>query len=163
MGRLHELHSRLKTTFIHICHRVEETLSLGDTLAVMRHGLIEQKGTPRELFYHPKNLFVAQFLNDRNAVGAGVNRPQASATRREYFPRSVEAGFRPISGWRSKVSHIVGDLRLGVSAGLLPPVGAGLFPASCLANRLPGADREPAGRRYWIAGIPTGSPRRIRS
>lgn len=74
MGRLHELHARLKTTFIHICHRVEEALTLGDTLAVMRHGRIEQKGTPRELFYQPKNLFVAKFLQLPNLLKGQITK-----------------------------------------------------------------------------------------
>lgn len=72
MGRLKELHSQLNTTFIHICHRVEEALTLGDTLAIMRDGQIEQSGAPSAIFSRPKNLFVADFLQLPNLAKGEV-------------------------------------------------------------------------------------------
>ncbi len=74
IGRLKELHSRLKTTFIHICHRVEEAMALGDMLTVMRGGRIEQRGTPREIVSRPKNLFVAKFLQLPNVIKGEVRK-----------------------------------------------------------------------------------------
>jgi ABC-type sugar transport system ATPase subunit len=77
MGRLKEIHSRLKTTFLHICHRVEEALTLGDTLAVMRDGRIEQKGPSGELFSNPKNLFIANFLQLPNLLEGEIRKMPA--------------------------------------------------------------------------------------
>ncbi len=74
MGRLKELHARLKTTFVHICHRVEEALTLGDMLAVMREGRIEQCGPPAEIFARPKNLFIAKFLQLPNVIRGEIRR-----------------------------------------------------------------------------------------
>ncbi len=72
MGRLKELHAQLNTTFIHICHRVEEALTLGDTLGIMRDGSIEQIGTPGEVFARPRSLFVAHFLQLPNLTRGEV-------------------------------------------------------------------------------------------
>ena len=74
MARLKELHSRLKTTFVHICHRVEEALTLGDMLAVMREGRIEQCGTPAEIFARPRNLFIANFLQLPNVIRGHIRK-----------------------------------------------------------------------------------------
>ncbi len=72
MARLKELHAQLNTTFIHICHRVEEALTLGDTLAIMRDGRLEQTGTPDEVFSQPRSLFVADFLQLPNLMKGEV-------------------------------------------------------------------------------------------
>ncbi len=66
MGRLKNLHDHLNTTFIHICHRLEEAFTLGDTLGLMRGGRIEQIGPTGRLIAEPRNLFVARFLQLRN-------------------------------------------------------------------------------------------------
>jgi len=53
-------------TIIHVTHDYEEALSLGNRIAVMDHGSILQSGTPDEVFHHPKNGFVADFIGVKN-------------------------------------------------------------------------------------------------
>ncbi len=59
-----ELHRRLGGTMILVTHDQTEALAVGERIAVMRGGRIEQVGTPRELFERPATRFVAGFLGD---------------------------------------------------------------------------------------------------
>jgi multiple sugar transport system ATP-binding protein len=59
---LSRLHERLGTTTIYVTHDQVEALTLGDRIAVMRAGRIQQVGTPAELYERPVNLFVAGFI-----------------------------------------------------------------------------------------------------
>jgi multiple sugar transport system ATP-binding protein len=56
------LHQRLKTTTVYVTHDQIEAMTMADRIVVMNDGLIEQIGTPLELFDRPDNLFVAQFI-----------------------------------------------------------------------------------------------------
>src|SRR4051812_41546192 len=59
---LSRLHARLGTTTIYVTHDQVEAVTLGDRIAVMRAGRIQQGGTPADLYEHPVNLFVAGFI-----------------------------------------------------------------------------------------------------
>jgi multiple sugar transport system ATP-binding protein len=56
------IQSRLETTTIYVTHDQTEALTLGDRIAVMRAGILQQVGPPSELYGQPKNLFVAGFI-----------------------------------------------------------------------------------------------------
>ena len=56
------LHQRLKTTTVYVTHDQIEAMTMADRIVVMRDGLIEQIGTPLDLYDRPNNLFVAQFI-----------------------------------------------------------------------------------------------------
>jgi multiple sugar transport system ATP-binding protein len=56
------LHQRFRTTTIYVTHDQIEALTLGDRIAVMRAGRIQQVGTPTDLYEHPTHLFVAGFI-----------------------------------------------------------------------------------------------------
>jgi multiple sugar transport system ATP-binding protein len=53
---------RLRTTTVYVTHDQTEAMTLGDRLAVMRDGVLQQVGTPDELYNHPRNVFVAGFI-----------------------------------------------------------------------------------------------------
>ena len=56
------LHQRLKTTTVYVTHDQIEAMTMADRIVVMHDGIIEQIGTPLELYDSPRNLFVAQFI-----------------------------------------------------------------------------------------------------
>ena len=56
------LHQRLKNTMIYVTHDQIEAMTLADRIAIMKGGKIMQLGTPNEIYNHPKNLYVADFI-----------------------------------------------------------------------------------------------------
>src|SRR6185503_8810320 len=56
------LHMRLKTTTVYVTHDQEEAMTLGDRVVVMSKGVIQQAGTPLEVYRAPANRFVASFV-----------------------------------------------------------------------------------------------------
>ncbi|RMF18626.1 MAG: sn-glycerol-3-phosphate ABC transporter ATP-binding protein UgpC [Gammaproteobacteria bacterium] len=56
------LHRKLGTTTIYVTHDQVEAMTLADRIVIMNKGVISQVGTPEEVFHHPANLFVAQFI-----------------------------------------------------------------------------------------------------
>ncbi|MBY9075796.1 ABC transporter ATP-binding protein [Nocardioides sp. WL0053] len=59
-------------TFVHVTHDQEEAMTMADTIAVMNSGVIEQMGSPAELYEHPSTTFVSNFLGQSNLVAATV-------------------------------------------------------------------------------------------
>src|SRR6478672_12776246 len=57
-----ELHQRLKTTSIYVTHDQIEAMTMADRIVVMRDGIVEQSGSPLELYDRPANIFVAGFI-----------------------------------------------------------------------------------------------------
>ena len=56
------LRQKLDTTFIYVTHDQTEAMTLGDRIVIMRDGIIEQVGSPTEVFEMPRNIFVAEFI-----------------------------------------------------------------------------------------------------
>ena len=61
-AELIKLRQRINTTFIYVTHDQTEAMTLGDRIVIMKDGVIQQIGTPQEVFNHPANLFVAGFI-----------------------------------------------------------------------------------------------------
>jgi multiple sugar transport system ATP-binding protein len=61
-AELIRLHERLRTTTIYVTHDQQEAMTLGDRIAVLNAGTLQQLGTPDNLYNHPINLFVASFI-----------------------------------------------------------------------------------------------------
>ena len=61
-AELIKLRKKINTTFIYVTHDQVEAMTLGDRIVIMKDGLIQQVGTPQEVFDHPANLFVAGFI-----------------------------------------------------------------------------------------------------
>ncbi|HZG13832.1 MAG TPA: ABC transporter ATP-binding protein [Candidatus Bathyarchaeia archaeon] len=63
---LKNLQKNLGITFIYVTHDQEEAMSMSDRIAVMNRGVIEQLGTPQEIYLRPSSLFVAKFIGENN-------------------------------------------------------------------------------------------------
>ena len=61
-GELRGLHDRLKATTVYVTHDQLEAMSMGDKIAVMNQGIIEQFGSPQEIYDRPATMFVADFI-----------------------------------------------------------------------------------------------------
>jgi multiple sugar transport system ATP-binding protein len=105
------LQKRLGTTMVYVTHDQTEAMTLGDRLAVMRTGLLQQAGSPKELYERPVNLFVAGFIGSpaMNFMGARLEEntlrtrmgdiPVTPALRQEFeranVGRDIIVGLRP--------------------------------------------------------------------
>ncbi len=83
-----KLQKRLETTTIYVTHDQVEAMTMGDRIAVMRRGVLQQIGTPEELYSRPANTFVATFIGS-----PAMNLVPASLVG--IGPETVIAGFRP--------------------------------------------------------------------
>ncbi|RGP35734.1 ABC transporter ATP-binding protein [Pseudotabrizicola alkalilacus] len=71
---LKSLQHRLGIAFIFVTHDQEEALTMSDRIVVMRAGGIQQIGTPRDIYRHPRNRFVAEFIGETNLFSVTVDR-----------------------------------------------------------------------------------------
>ena len=67
---LKQMHEKLGITFIYVTHDQEEALTMSDTIVVMKDGVIQQIGTPKDIYDEPKNAFVADFIGESNIYNA---------------------------------------------------------------------------------------------
>ena len=84
-AELARLHDRLGVTTVYVTHDQVEAMTLGDRVAVLRDGTVQQCDTPERLFEEPANVFVAAFMGSpaMNLVaGRGARRPAARGGRR---------------------------------------------------------------------------------
>ncbi len=110
------LHQRVQTTFVYVTHDQTEAMTMGDRIAVLNAGLIQQLGAPGDLYDYPANQFVAGFIGSpamnffpgvtlaqqdgrlwlRLAEGVALQAPEELAVRASgYVGRQVTLGIRP--------------------------------------------------------------------
>lgn len=70
---LKRLQRKLKITFIYVTHDQEEALTMSDRIAVMSDGILQQVGTPKEIYEHPATRFVASFIGETNLFDGAIS------------------------------------------------------------------------------------------
>src|SRR5437899_3109081 len=70
---LSQIHREVGTTFVYVTHDQEEAMSMADRIAVMNLGVIEQLGTPYQIYRRPASRFVADFIGDANFLDVEVD------------------------------------------------------------------------------------------
>jgi multiple sugar transport system ATP-binding protein len=96
-AELARLRDRLRTTTVYVTHDQVEAMTLGDRVAVMRDGVVQQLDTPQNLYAHPANLFVAAFIGSpsMNLVEAAVEGGSiVFGSHRLPLPAGRLAGYR---------------------------------------------------------------------
>jgi multiple sugar transport system ATP-binding protein len=106
-AELSRLHARLGVTTVYVTHDQAEAMTLGDRVAVLRAGVLQQCDDPQTLFGEPANLFVASFIGspsmnlveaqvgDDSVIFAGHRLPLPDRLRRRTLPSGVVLGIRP--------------------------------------------------------------------
>ena len=138
-GELNRLLRALGITAIYVTHDQAEAMELGDRVVVMRKGAIVQIGSPREIYFEPKNRFVAEFVGAANVIEApladghlilpggrqpvdpAANLPAAVAMIRPESVGIVEARTAPLTGIIDSVSFVGDRQRLVVSGAAQKP------------------------------------------
>ncbi len=116
-AELARLHERLATTTLYVTHDQVEAMTLGQRVAVLRDGYLQQVDTPQNLFHHPANLFVAAFIGSpsMNLVEAQVSGGRVRFAGQELvlpegsalagLERSVILGIRPSDFAHADAAH----------------------------------------------------------
>ena len=136
-AELARLHERLGTTIVYVTHDQVEAMTLGDRVAVLCDGALQQVDTPQMLFHHPANLFVAGFIGSpsMNLVEARVNGDQlefgsfrlpvpSEADLGPYRGRSVILGIRPSDFEDAEVWHDERRPTIEVTANVTEDLGS---------------------------------------
>jgi multiple sugar transport system ATP-binding protein len=147
---LSQLHARLATTTVYVTHDQTEAMTLGERVAVMRDGRVQQLDTPQALYQRPTNLFVAAFIGspsmnlvearlDDDAIEFGGYRFPLDRLNR---PRSTD-GSRVVLGIRPEDFHVAtnGLPRIDADVAVVEDLGSDahvIFPVD--APRLRAAD-----------------------
>ena len=136
-------------TFVYVTHDQEEALSLSDRIAVMNDGVIEQIGTPEQIYSNPASLFVAKFIGEMNTLQAKVEKvegqriearlPTGAVVNAAWSqtqvgqtvtlavrPENVTLSAAPIPGANSLAGRIVGRAFQGVANALIAEMGPGI-------------------------------------
>ena len=170
-AQLSRLHERLGVTTVYVTHDQVEAMTLGQRVAVMRGGVLQQCDTPEQLFDHPANLFVAAFIGSpaMNLVEASVEEgearfgtcaiplPEGSALR-AGAGRPIVLGIRPhdlqLGGAHGIPGRVLVVERLGTETHLVVGIDAPRLRFARAGRR----DRRLAGRRRPAR---RGRPRRV--
>jgi len=81
---LKQLQEETGITFVLVTHDQDEALSMGERIAVMSRGALQQVGTPREIYDAPANRFVADFIGESNFIDATVRAVHAGTVECEF-------------------------------------------------------------------------------
>ncbi|WWE89881.1 ABC transporter ATP-binding protein [Bradyrhizobium ottawaense] len=111
-GELKRLQRELGISFIQVTHGQEEAMALADHIVVMNHGRIEQQGTARDIFHHPRTEFVARFIGGHNVLSDAGNLIAVRADQLGIAPfidgafgapaRLIQTEYAPTSPSRSR-------------------------------------------------------------
>jgi multiple sugar transport system ATP-binding protein len=135
---LQQLHARLRTTTVYVTHDQVEAMTLGERVAVMRGGRIQQVDVPQRLYHEPENLFVAAFigspamnlvratLEDDAVVFGGMRVPLARGRRPPAGTRDVILGIRP-EAFEDPAYAESGLPRLEVTVEVIEELGSDAF------------------------------------
>ena len=109
---LQKLHRELETTFIYVTHDQVEAMTMGDRIAIMNAGILQQVGTPGDIYDHPANLFVAGFIGSPTMNFVPVTTSDSTAKASGFdvkLPQSVPAGKGTLGFRPEAVTDRVGD------------------------------------------------------
>ena len=122
-AEIKKLHQTMRTTFVYVTHDQAEALTLADRIVVMREGVIQQIGTPEDIYDRPKNTFVASFLGSPpiNYL-EGALAGEGGALR---FQRGALSLSLPQALSRRLNGHAGHQVRLGIRAEDADPKGTG--------------------------------------
>ena len=97
---LKNMQKRVGITFIYVTHDQEEALTMSDTIVVMDKGVIQQIGTPVDIYNEPKNAFVAKFIGESNIIDGIMHEDYVVEFAGKVF-KCVDKGFEKNEEYRS--------------------------------------------------------------
>jgi ABC-type sugar transport system ATPase subunit len=169
---LKRLHRELQATTVYVTHDQVEALTMSDVIVVMKDGVIQQQGTPYEIYHEPANLFVAEFIGDprinliEGTVGSASGQ-RVLMVEKAGIALPLPAGIAPespvaIAGIRPENIQVHPQPAPGAVAAevdVVQPTGSQTIlsvsvdglPLTVLVPRF---ERDLAGRRLWLSFPP---------
>ena len=105
-AELRRWQKELGLTFIHVTHSQEEAMALADTMVVMNHGLIEQVGTPHEIYNRPATEFIARFMGGHNVLVTPGGRIAVRNDHMQIAPADPTALASGVAGVAATVTDV---------------------------------------------------------
>lgn len=139
------MHQRLKSTIVYVTHDQIEAMTLGDRIAVMKDGIVQQFGSPQDIYDNPANLFVASFIGSPS-----MNFIRATIEEQDGVPGIV------LSDGRHSVLLPLAHERTRLSAWLGREVIAGIRPEQITDTRTAHRADLPAMQCHIDVTEPTG-------
>ncbi|WP_423065116.1 ABC transporter ATP-binding protein [Devosia sp. CN2-171] len=162
---LRELHNRIGATTVYVTHDQMEAMSMADKIAVMNHGIIEQFGSPREIYERPRTMYVADFMGSPPMnflrLHSGLQKGDASIRmgeaditvpqlREDVAPSDLMLGVRPEHVRLDNASRLRGEVLgaeyLGTTQIVVVETGEGTVKA-----RIPASITVNAGETVGLA------------
>ena len=98
-NEIKRIQRRLGITSIYVTHDQSEAMALSDRIIIMNKGVIEQIGTPKEIYNHPASVFVADFIGRSNFLECVVEAAKDGVTTVKMYDKSVEI---KDNGWKQR-------------------------------------------------------------
>ena len=137
------LRQKIDSTFIYVTHDQTEAMTLGDRIVIMKDGLIQQVGTPTEVFDMPLNLFVAEFIG---APKMNIIKTQLVREGDKYFITPYGAKIE-VTGKKAEILRAKGidsrEILLGIRPEhitMAPAGGADVIPCTIRVNEMMGSE-----------------------
>ncbi|MDM0065521.1 ABC transporter ATP-binding protein [Variovorax sp. J31P207] len=141
-AELRRWQKELGLTFIHVTHSQEEAMALADTMVVMNNGLIEQVGSPHEVYNHPASEFVARFMGGHNVFALDDGKVAVRNDHTRIAPATGAAGEPGLAAQVTDVEYQGTYVLLGLRLTGVQPEQSGI---SVLLS-----EQEFAGRSYEV-------------
>ena len=105
-AELRRWQKELGLTFIHVTHSQEEAMALADTMVVMNQGLIEQVGSPHEIYNAPATEFIARFMGGHNVITTGSGKIAVRNDHMLIAPAEPSAPATGIAGMGATITDV---------------------------------------------------------
>ena len=165
---IQKLHNELKVTSLYVTHDQIEAMTLSDRMLVMNSGIIEQVGTPKEVYERPASLFVANFIGTPAMnqlwgarAGQSLKTDQGDMFHVGEFPSTIANGDRVALGVRPEHLQVVpaAQARFSIAVQMIEWVGADAYAYGQFANyriicRLDNATSVRVGERLPLSFDP---------
>ncbi|MBU3190446.1 ABC transporter ATP-binding protein [Clostridium bowmanii] len=104
---LKKLQKKLQITFVYVTHDQEEALNMSDRIAVMNEGVIEQVGTPEDIYERPQTKFVASFIGESNLIKAQIKKIDEGKISVHFGENEMNVDYKNYENSKNKESYIL--------------------------------------------------------
>jgi len=104
---LKKLQKKLQITFVYVTHDQEEALNMSDRIAVMNEGIIEQIGSPEDIYERPKTKFVASFIGESNLIKVKIKKNDEENISVEFGGYEMNVIYKNYDNIKNKESYIL--------------------------------------------------------